>query len=214
MPGSLGRVDKNKGVWVLGANGFDGMLDVLDGAKNIRSVGEGDEDGMLSDGVGDCLRLDQALGIAGNNGQVDEVVRCVAVECTEDGIVLDGSGDDMEPGLVGARLHGTAEHAVDGEVECIGASMREDDAFWGWCMDEVGEFFACVFEDLGRFSRKCVPASPRVASFGCKKINHCSPDGLGFGPTRCSVIQINDLVSHTRRVYPIDAVLSDQYRQD
>lgn len=152
VSGSLSRIDKNKGVFVFGADDFDGAFDVLDGAKNIRSVGESEEDGMLSDGVGDCLRIDQALSIAGNNGQVDKVVRCVAVECTEDGIVLDGSGDDMEPGLVGERLHGTAEHAMDGEVERVGASMGEDDAFWSWCMDEVGEFLARVFENLRRFS--------------------------------------------------------------
>lgn len=96
VPGGLGSIDEDKDLFGAGADGFDSVLDVLDGAQDIRGVGEGEQDGVVGAGVDEGLGIDEPLGIAGDDGHVDEITRCVAVEGAEDGVVFDRGGDDME----------------------------------------------------------------------------------------------------------------------
>lgn len=113
VAGGLGSINKDKDVFVLGTDDFDGLLDVLDRTEDIGCVGEGKQNGVVGAGIDECLEIDEALGIAGDDGYVNEIVRCVAVEGTEYGIVFNRGSDHMGPGLRTAGLHGAAEHAVD-----------------------------------------------------------------------------------------------------
>jgi len=152
MPCGLGGIDEHEDVFIVCADDFDCLFDILDGAEDIGGMGERYEDGVFCACSNQGLWVDKALFIAWNDGEIDQIACCVAVECAEDCVVFDGGGDDMEPGLLAAFVHGAAEYAVDGEVECVGASMREDHSASAWGVDDFGEFLSGFLKDCRGFA--------------------------------------------------------------
>lgn len=189
----LGAVDEDECVGGGVACGADDVVDGLDGAHGVGGVGDADEGGAFVAGAGDGLGVDDAVVVGLDDGECDDVVDGVAVEGAEDGVVFEGGGDDVDGEFAAAALGG-ADDAVDREVERVGASVGEDDARWGGCVDELGECGAGLFDGVGGASREFVPAPPGVAGGVCEEVGHGACDVGVLGEACGGVVEVDEVV--------------------
>lgn len=137
-------VDDDAGVSLAGNVG--GLGDGLDGADFVVGGHDGDDDGFGADGLGEGIERDGAFAVDGEVGGA----KAFALELSdgvEDGVVLDGGGDDVVPAAAGALREGGAP---DGCVIGFGAAGGEDDLA-GRSSEEVGDGLAGGMDSAASF---------------------------------------------------------------
>ena len=120
MAGGLDRVGVEEDL-PLAAEGAD-LGDGLDGADLVVGEHDGDEAGVVAQGVRDILDPDDAVGVRVEQGDLVALL-LQAVQRVEDGVVLELGGDDMLLPFPGAE----AGRGDDGLVIGLAAAGGEDD---------------------------------------------------------------------------------------
>lgn len=136
------------------------LADLRDGLHRADLVvGEhhADQDGLVGDGLADVVRVDQALAV---HLQVGDLVALFleALAGVEHGLVLDHRGDEVVA-LVPIKLG----HALEGHVVALGRAGGEHDLFRVLRADKGGDLLARGRHRLFRRPAVEVAAARRVA---------------------------------------------------
>ena len=110
--------------------------DVLDGPDLVVGEHHGDQDRLVGQRLGDLLDVDQAVGLDRHVGDLDSL-SLQALGDVEARALLDHRGDDVV-----ALLAVHVGHALEGEVDRLGAAGRQHDLFGIASPDQRGELAA------------------------------------------------------------------------
>ncbi len=109
---------------------------------SLLAVHDADERGVGADGGGEGGGFDDALRVAGEEGDfygcAVGAIFCDGLGGVEDGVVLDGGGDEVERGV---GRYSVVEDSEEGEVIALGAAGGEDD-LGGEAVEEAGDGLA------------------------------------------------------------------------
>ncbi len=180
MTNRLGGIDQEKSGMPL--EGLGDCGDRLQGARHVGGVGDGHQFRVGSQLGGHGVGRDPAAGIAAHAGDLHPGCLFQEPQGAEHRVMFGIGGHDM---IV------LSEQAVDGEVECIGAVERKNDASCVVAAQQAGDAASDLVHRTFGLDRVAV----RAASGGGTTLAQVSIAGridrFRFRPASCRVVQVD-----------------------
>ena len=175
----LGRVDQEEGPGLADEGGD--RLDRLHRPQHVGGVGHRDERRFRGERRPDRLGIDVSLGRS-DPGQRDDPGLLERPQRPADRVVLQVGRDDVVAGL---------DHALDRQVQSVGAVVSEDPALGRLAAKELVEPMSRVVEHpLGRHGHP-MPGPAGVGQAGSREAVEGLIDRLGLGEAGGGVVEVD-----------------------
>ena len=164
--------------------------DGLDRPDLVVGEHDADEDRFAADRTGDLVRVDEALRVNLEAGDL-EAEALQVFERVEDGVVFHGGGDDV---CAGARVLLGEGDPFEGGVDRLGAATTEDQLA-GTGVEDLGDFVAGGVERVRGVAPESVKGGG-VAEGAVEERRHRFGD-LRVDRGRRRVIDVNQVIRHS-----------------